>query len=316
MASLVELGLKGVIDCHTHTGYDGYNFVQGRFPNQQSVADLVHKIDYTGVSQVVTFPFPSTEYWNTDILVRENRLVPSGKQQFPYQEENQILFEESNRFGKKVVPFVCINPLHEVRKQVDFLEKSIQNKKFLGIKLHTLATQSSAFDLISNPISEFALRHDLPILFHSGLDKVSHPDNVIKFSRHYGGKLRVCIAHVACFDQESLDNIARCDNVFVDTSPFLHLIEKYKRGTKYLARNEIINPDSPIDTIVRLYQKFKKKLIWGTDEPYTSVVKPDKGTVVEGSYAGEVGMLVDLARRDIKAFENITNRNTKVFLFG
>ncbi len=143
ISCLAELGLKGVIDCHTHTGFDGYNFIQGRFPNQQSVADIVHKIDQTGVSQVVTFPFPSTEYWNTDILVRENRLVPSGKQQFPYQEENQILIEESKKFGKKVVPFVCVNPLHEVRKQVDFLEKSIQNKKFLGIKLHTLATQSS-----------------------------------------------------------------------------------------------------------------------------------------------------------------------------
>ncbi len=130
MGLLSELGLNGVIDCHTHTGYDGYNFVQGRFPNQQSVADLARKTDLTGVSRAITFPFPSTEYWNTDILVRENRLVASGKQKFPYQVENQTLLDESRSYGRKIVPFVCINPVVEVQKQLDFLESAIQKRKF------------------------------------------------------------------------------------------------------------------------------------------------------------------------------------------
>lgn len=316
MTFLLELGLNGVIDCHTHTGLDGYNFVQGRYPSSQKVSELVAKMDSTGVEGAITFPFPSTDYWNVDTLVRENRLSPSGKQDFPYQLENKNLFIDSKDHKHRLYPFACINPKYEVRKQVDYLESCFSRGEIAGLKLHTLATQSSAADLISSPLADFALVHNLPILIHSGLDAVSHPANVIKLSEHYRERLRLCVAHVACFDQKSLNEITRHDNVFVDTCPFIHLLEKAKRGSKYLAKNEIVEPGNPVGTILRFYATLSDKLIWGTDEPYTSVIKPDRNTIVEGSYAGEVGLLVGLAGKNITAFENITNRNTQRFLFG
>jgi len=73
VVSLKEISLDDSIDCHTHSGgVDHYNFFTGDLPMAQSVDDLVLKARLSGVAKVVTFPFPSTSYYDMRRLVLRN----------------------------------------------------------------------------------------------------------------------------------------------------------------------------------------------------------------------------------------------------
>lgn len=88
MVSLKELGLENAIGCHTHSGgVDLCNLYTGDLPMAQSVDDFVLKARASGLTKIVTFPFPSTGYYNIQELISRNARALSRQRDFPYQIE-------------------------------------------------------------------------------------------------------------------------------------------------------------------------------------------------------------------------------------
>jgi hypothetical protein len=313
---LKELGISSAIDCHTHSGgIDTYNYFSGNIPDSQAVNDLILKTDISGITKVITTPFPGTLYFNPKILVEEGRRVPSGLEEFPYQIENAALVKDCQQFKDKIFPFACIDPIEKPQKQMDSLQLMINDGIIFGLKLHTLASNCSAEDLIISGFADFAQDNDMPILIHSGVDSLSHPLNIVKVGEQYK-QLRLAIAHLAALDSEVIKHISKMPNIFVDCSPFLQICNAVSKGYNSIIYPNAINPDMPCNSLYNYYQILKDNMIWGTDEPWTTSIEKDGTIRSNHSYFDEVKVIEDLFHVSEEAVLAITNRNTTNFLFG
>lgn len=73
----------------------------------------------------------------------------------------------------------------------------------------------------------------MPILIHSGLgDEYSHPKNIVKLAKQ-SPNLHVYVAHLAWLDEETIKNVARTNNMFIDTSPFLQICNRFRKERKW-----------------------------------------------------------------------------------
>ena len=81
-----------IVDIHTHsTGIAMYRMIRGKYPVTQDIVDLSetakrHKVDF-----MVTFPMPTSVYYDALKMRYEHSYVPSGIEDWPYQYENQSL---------------------------------------------------------------------------------------------------------------------------------------------------------------------------------------------------------------------------------
>ena len=146
MTNFKELNINDAWDCHTHSGgVDFYNMFKGNLPYVQSVDDLVKKATDEGITNIITFPLPSSSYYDP----RERGKV-SGLQDFPYQIENAALIRSCEQYKDNVFPFLCIDPVVKQKEQIDKLSVLWNQKKFYGLKLHTLATGTKATDILKS----------------------------------------------------------------------------------------------------------------------------------------------------------------------
>ncbi len=313
---LKEVGISGVIDCHTHSGgTDAYNYFAGNIPHSQSVADLLLKTRMSGVDRVITFPFPGSTYYNTQKLIEEGKREPSGLQRFPYEVENIVLARECGSYQEEVIPFACVDPTTEVQKQLDLISDLHSQGKIFGLKLHTLAAGCDATMLITSGIAEFAEGRNLPIIVHSGVDLVSHPSHVLEVGKKFP-RLRLCIAHLAGLDSDCLTEISKMDNVYVDCVPFLQICKAVEDKGTNVSYPNLIDPANPVQSLLNYLNVLQDNLIWGTDEPWTTSIEADGTVRSNHTYFDEVKVLVDLARLSEKGLAKITNENTINFLFG
>jgi len=309
--SLKEVGLNKAIDCHTHSGgTDYFNLHRGGEPKTQSVDDLLLKArQLAGVDRVVTFPLPSSSYYDIRELATRNQKRPSGTQDFPYQLENTALIVKCKTVDN-VFPFMCIDPSTLTREQIDALQTLYEKEKFFGLKLHTAATHSKATDLAPAGFVDFALEKNIPIMIHSGLrNEHDHPHHIIELAKDYP-RLRICVAHLACLDEETIGLIPSLENVFIDTSPFMQICDRVRNGNRGMYSPNHINPDDPVNSMRLYYLMLKNDLIWGTDEPWTN------SESYRGSYAEEAEIIAKLCELSPDTMVDITTTNSERFLFG
>lgn len=293
-----------------------YNCFRGSVPYTQSVEDLVFKAQLAGVNKVVTFPFPSTCYYDPNSLVANNERKPSGVSDFPYQIENLALIKSCEQYEATVFPFSCVDPSTKQTEQLEFLAKLAAAKKIFGLKLHTLASKCTPGDLTETGFIDLAISFDLPILVHCSLkDELSHPTKSIKLAKEFPS-LRLCIAHLAWLDEGSLREIARIDNLFVDCCPFLQICDLVRLSSRKVSKTSLVDPSDPAKSLLKYFDLLKDHLIWGTDEPWTRVVNMSGKIVHDHSYEEETTILVKLYDLSAEAVMQITNRNTLAFLFG
>ena len=317
--NLQEIGIKGVIDAHSHAGgTDYYNLFTGNLPVCQSVDDLLLKAKLTGVEKNITFPMPSTNYYDYKFLVSDGQKRPSGLQDFPYQKENESLLLACRYVNNPdtIFPFACVDPTNKQNEQLDYLSNLKKEKKIFGLKLHTLATSSTALDLEKGGFVDFALENKLPIMIHSGLnDTFSHPKNIIELASKYP-QLRLCIAHLAWLDQDTILQISKKSNIFIDTSPFLQICDCVERRDHAVNRFNLIDPTNPPASLLKYFNLLKDNLIWGTDEPWTKCINSNGKISSNHTYFEEVDNLIETFKLNPEAVYKITNENTLKFLFG
>jgi len=308
-----------LIDIHSHCGYGHFNVIKRRYPSTQSVVDLASKTKSAGIEYVVSFPFPgSSYYFDIPESAKGNLHVPNPIEEFPYHFANRQLFYEVSLFGKgRILPFANIYPQHEEQKQADYLEQLAKEKVLFGLKLHTLATQYSALSLSNSPFLEIARHYSLPVLIHSGPDKNSDPMNIVKLAEQYTD-IRFCIAHAARFEKNVFDYLTDngLKNIFLDTSPFLSITKltplDIERGVGGCKLN--LSYNKPMQALVELCQIAPEFVVWGTDEPWTTITDDHQGKILlKAKYEDEVSLLQSLPENLKK---KIAHDNSTRFLFG
>jgi Predicted metal-dependent hydrolase of the TIM-barrel fold len=214
---------------------------------------------------------PFTLYYNPKLVVEEGKLQPSGLENFPYEAENKALLYEVGLSSGHFIPFLAIDPKEKVEKQIKFLKAT---KGYFGLKLHTIATHSSIEDLENSPFLEVLQERDIPIILHSGREKNALSITILRFAKRHPN-IRICIAHLAGFDSLVFSQIVSIPNLFIDTSPFLvccNLAARHDLG--YLADQSLeLDYSNPAEVLVSVYGLIKDHIIWGTDEPWTTIYR-------------------------------------------
>lgn len=307
------------IDIHTHSGFDHMNIVRKRYPTSQSVKDLELKLRIAGIDYAACFPCPSSFYYFDfrDFSIKGKQLTELPAESVPYEYANRQLQYEASLFGNgRILPFASILPNHDEVGQVESLEQYAKKEQLFGLKLHTLPTRVRPISLIDSPFMQLADTYSLPVMIHSGPDEFSRPEDIITLARHHQS-VRFCIAHTGRFEKSAYEMLKDTDrNVFFDTSPFLSLcaltpldIERGKGGEKLKLAYE----DSR-SALLQLYGIIPDNLMWGTDEPWTTITDDVQGTILtKFDYFDEAKLLKSLPD-EVRI--KIANDNTQRFLFG
>jgi len=306
-----------IIDGHVHAGTDATNVVLQRYPTAQNMMDIVRKMDASGVDYAATFPMPSDLFWfDASRLANNLELVPSLEpaEAFPYQRSNWSHFHEAKLFGDgKILPFAIILPGVKEEEQINSLRTYINQDSVFGLKFHTFATQTHASALKDSKFIRLAQEHSLPITVHSGSDELSDPQQVIELAKLYPD-VRFCIAHAADFKKDIFMQLAQnpSHNLFIDTCPHI--------SNCYLAQREDpnqlleLNYADPKSALLGLYQQYPQGVIWGTDEPWTTITDDKNQTILaKVMYEDEASLLKQLPN-DVR--KQISYINTVRFLFG
>jgi len=310
-----------LIDAHTHSGVDHMNIIKGRYPFTQSIIDLTQKLRLVNIDHAVTFPCASSMYYfDFSCFANEKvKLIPhsNSAESFPYELANKQLFYEVSLFGENIIfPFAAVFPRIKEEEQISYLETVSSLDRIFGLKLHTLATHSKATDLANSKILDYAEKHSLPILFHTGPDKFSGAENVLELARQYP-KIRFAMAHAVRFEKVIYDEMVtgRYSNVFIDVSPLISLCNITKVDISSGSDSKLnIDYEDPRNVVVKLLSILPKNIIWGTDEPWTTITDDRKdGILPKVVYADEAQLLHSLPK-NLKL--TLANTNTKKFLFG
>lgn len=315
LETLIRKG-EGVLDAHTHAGFEITNVVTRRFPTVQSVSDLVRKFKSTGTDRAITFPCASDLFWFDSSLVARHRQwkhTDHSAEDFPYQYANFSHLNEVELFGEGVVlPFVNILPLVREEEQINSVIDEIKRGEIFGLKFHPLAVHTRADSLKQSEFIEVAQRYNLPVTIHSGPDEYSQALQIVELARTFPN-VRFCIAHAAHFDAKILtDNGSSLPNLFTDTSPFIslcYLASQEEDSSKILD----LNYNDPALALANFATRWPDNIIWGTDEPWTTLADKNKKILTKVSYEDEHAILNNIPEN---LRRKISYNNTIRYLFG
>jgi predicted TIM-barrel fold metal-dependent hydrolase len=308
-----------VIDVHTHCGIEHIGYMFRRYPTSQSIKDLVLKMKSAQVDFAVTFPFASSYYYFDFTKFNDHlTLKPLPAEKFPYRTANQQLFYEIKLFGEeKIIPFPMIFPGLEDQQQIEYLDKLGKKDLLFGLKLHSLMTKVPAIRLANSEYLALAEKYNVPVLIHTGHDAESRPEQVLELAILHPN-IRFCIAHVGRFEKIVFENLSRLktNNLFFDTSPFSAIcyltpldIQEGRGGEKL-----DLPYDQPAAALLQLYNMYPEGLLWGTDEPWTSVIDNKKQTLLKRVDYEQEKEILDILPHVAK--QKIAFQNTVRFLFG
>ncbi len=268
-----------LLDVHSHAGVELSLYLTHGFPYCQSLRSSFEENEAIGVTHAVVFPFCTSVYFNLPALERgELKLERKiGRAPFHFENEHLLrqlyeLFPESRRM---FIPFMLIDTVRETRKQVRVLESLLERYPFYGLKIHPRVAQARLATLgrEGRPLLEFARAHDLPILAHTAYpgspDRFSQISDMLEVARAHP-ELRFCAAHFCGFHQKTFEEVARYDNVWVDSAAMGIGCDLVVRKSKIYESGRAKIPSDyrdPPKVFAELARRFPDHFMWGTDNP-------------------------------------------------
>lgn len=297
-------------DIHSHSGEQKKDIFNEEIELRKiSIPELIEKYE-NRIDKIVNFPMPGTIYFNCDKCDIDDKVSI-----YPYEVENAELLKAVELYDKehKILPFLCVDPKEKVDEQIDGLYNLTTNKRIFGIKFHTLDTGASIDDFFgSNKIISFCRDLKLPVLIHSGnYHNVEDCNNIFGYAQK-NKDLNFCIAHLMTFSKSFFKNMENYeyDNVFTDISPFLGLCQ-YAQEIKNDEMLEL-NYESPLETLNKLFNKYSRSILWGSDDPFESF-RINKERYINYSLDNEINFLFSLNEKIIRTIASI---NSERFLFN
>lgn len=179
-----------------------------------------------------------------------------------FREDNIRLLQMANENEMYALAFLTA-PNLSIQNQVDFYEKNYP--EFLGYKIHPT--------IMMFPADKLSINSKKTIVFHCGNDEFASPKQILKFAENYSGN--VVIAHFARFDKESLKEISRRDNVWVDISPFtfLYTLSESRPNQLCCSLNDYTyrNAEELFMSLVECVGY--DKIIFASDDPFGNLTK-------------------------------------------
>ncbi len=295
----------GKIDIHTHIGKDVLfdNMDIHKELNKETANSLLKRMDDFEVTYSVVMAQPFPTYYDPNSIHLE-KMKPSGKDVFPYRLENEFILSECN--GKdRLLPFLFVDPSEKLEEQVEYIKSKIKGtNRIYGIKVHPFATHSYPQSIIDSELVVLMRAYNLPIIFHSGSDVYSNPQNIIELSEAHPD-IRIDMAHLCGFDRDLFKNLPDNKNLFIDISPFVSLCKSViHKDFSVVSKNYLELDYIDIkEVLIYFVSNYREKLMWGTDTPWHNVTNT--------SYEMENTFLEILSFEDKKI---ITETNAKKFL--
>lgn len=268
-------------------GFSFWSLGHGRFPTTQSARDLAGKASRNGVDFVTCFVGAESMFFSPAALIG-GKLEPGGPESYPYELLNRQHLRECVWFGeRRLLPFLCFDPLREVAPQLALIRELAP--AIFGLKCHTLTTASTPRDAQAAGFLAMAGELDLPVLFHTGRTPENCRAELVVEVAAECPNVRISIAHLGGFVPEVLAAIAEMSNLFTDCSPFLANLDEIAREGWEDAQTYLSAPPSTI--LADLHDALPASLLWGTDEPWTAVAGPHGEMWSMHTYADEVSVL-------------------------
>ncbi len=178
----------------------------------------------------------------------------------PIRDYNEKLLEQC-LYDNTLLPFVFLNiSKSSTVSEMEYFEK-MYGSRIVGYKMHPALSNRS--------IDEFDyLPTNKPIIIHTGVGEFEHPMHVINFSRTHKGK--ILLSHFAKFEEESLHEISRNENLFVDSSPSCFIYNQHLlKPDKIFDINYLDGFDSWQDMMRKAFKGFGiEKIVYGSDSPW------------------------------------------------
>lgn len=302
-----------IIDIHTHSmGMDLHNLHSGKYPVTQNVLDLSKIIADNRINYAVTFPMPTTIYYNPNSIRNKGVFEESGFSDYPYQYENYALCNIIKELQlSNIMPFVSVSTQAKLQEQIEGIYKLHETFGVYGIKYHAAAERMAVDNPKFEPFVKLAEDLDIPILVHSALSPDAHPDHVLNLAKQYPA-IRLCIAHCARFHKPTLERIrsGKIKNVFVDTAPFIRLCDMSLTSSNIDLDDVLkLDFDNPHIALKEFAEYLPDNVLWGTDIPWQNY-RNSVGKII--TYTDETNILEKLEDEIVKKIME----NQLDFLFG
>jgi predicted TIM-barrel fold metal-dependent hydrolase len=319
-----------IIDSHTHVGISPKFYYQYGYPYALSLEDLIIRMEVFSIDYAVVFPFVDSAFYENDSQAAQVKAT-TRYCHFPYEIENRNLLNEIHEIfpehSRKFLPFLMFDPSRETEKQAALLEELSEKHSVFGLKTGTTYIQAFVNDLETKgkPILDFALKKEIPIVFHSAVhpgDPWASVYDIVDFAERHPD-IRVCIAHSARFVKPVLEKADGLDNCFVDFSAFIIHCKLALQNSSAVAAEDIRFPadySDPLSAMTRLVEAYPDTVLWGSDTPFYYWIQKyftSEGELVQDKlqcgYKEEAHLLNNLSL-EIKT--RIAYKNSMRFIFG
>ncbi len=323
-----------IIDCHSHAGVSIKAYMNMEYPYACTIEGIAFSQELYGIDINVVFPFSPDLFFDPSYL--KTGICKPAKNplsEAPYTVENELLLKEVYEFcpelKERFLPFISVDPVRSVSKQMKKILELEKKYKIFGIKIVAVVCQSSILGLLKEGrvFLDYAKERNFPFLFHTTVhpeENFSHAKLCFKVIEK-NPDIRFCLAHCIGFDKNYLELADKAENVWVDTSALKIQVQLTKENHPIAAPAETRFDADYSDhkkVLKALVEAFPETIIWGTDTPaYSYIARRKQGTGkssyvemrLKGTYRDEVEALRSLSANLIK---KIANQNSLKFLFG
>lgn len=214
-----------IIDAHNHLG--------DRPGARQTGAELVAKLDATGVAKAVVFPFVEGNFTND--------FVKDAYDQFP----------------DRLIPYCAVNPWE--RDAPDIVRHCITQWGFKGLKLHpTINGFHLSNPELVDPLFKIADELGFPIIVHGASDLLNAPPEFAVMAARFP-RVPLLMAHMGFFwsVDQAISFAGQFENLYLETSraPLFEIQTAVKRIG---AHKVIWGTDSPFVDYEFEFQKMER----------------------------------------------------------
>jgi predicted TIM-barrel fold metal-dependent hydrolase len=313
-----------LIDCHNHVGADLLFYLHRDFPYAQQLVQMTGEGGALGITRWVVFPFVAYAAMDVTKFRSGGIAFGNGLETVPYAFENRRLLEECYRLfpdeGRKVLPFVMVDPMRQTDAQAAELVKLRQEYRFHGIKIQSTIIQADIKRLAheGRVFLDLAREWDVPFLIHSSVaenDPWAQAHDILDIAEA-NPDIRFCAAHSCRYDKECLDRVNALPNAWFDCSAHcIHCVGAVDDLPYIAPRSRRFDTDytRPGKVIADLAAAYPQKFMWGSDSPFYSYAAEINDQVVRliSTYEREVAALKE-SPADV--VQRIAGTNTRAYL--
>lgn len=201
-----------IIDSHTHVDeYEAF----GWFDPPEAIIELM---DEAGIEKAVVMTYADAPVLNPNAL--------------------EYIYDACKKYPDRLIPYARINP--HADNAATLLEEAIVDLKMKGLKIHQESVTAAAHHDSVIRLVKKAAEFDAPILFHSGDEALSLPQQFTKLAEA-APEATIILAHMGGYHHtdDAIQVCEKYDNLLLDTSACPYP-QKIKEAIERLGANRVL----------------------------------------------------------------------------